>query len=242
MNPRISEEAKKSVIVLPTYNERENMLALIPAIFTLLPDISILIVDDNSPDGTGEVVKRLMERYPTLKLLMRRGKEGLGKAYVHGFREALKDARVQTIVMMDGDLSHDPASIPRLLELRASFDLVIGSRYILGGETSGWELWRWALSRGGNIYARTILGVPFHDCTTGFNAISASLLHAIDFGKLNLSGYAFIMHLKYLLYKAGARVTEIPITYKNRTAGKSKISNHIIAEGVLAPWKMLFGR
>lgn len=229
----------RSIIVLPTYNERENIKELVTRIFTATPEIVVLIVDDNSPDGTGEKVEELMRIYPHLRLLKRKGKDGLGKAYIHGFEVALRE-NFDTIMMMDGDLSHDPAVIPQMLAKRVGYDLVIGSRYIPGGETEGWELWRRLLSRGGNWYARMILCVPFRDCTTGYNAVSARLLRSINFATINTAGYAFIMHLKYLLWKAGATVTEIPIHYQSRTAGKSKISNHIIAEGLLAPWKMLF--
>ncbi len=228
----------KNIIILPTYNERENIAELLPRIFKYIPEIQVLVVDDNSPDGTRKKVEELMRSFPHLRLLNREKKDGLGKAYIHGFTEVLVED-FDTIIMMDADLSHDPAVIPQMLALRAHYDLVIGSRYIKGGRTNGWELWRRALSRGGNLYARTILRTPFCDCTTGFNAIDARLLRHIDFHKINISGYAFIMHLKYLLFRAGARIKEIPITYQNRTVGKSKISNHIIAEGILAPWKMI---
>lgn len=234
--------ARKAALVLPTYNERENMQALIPAVYALLPELTIYVVDDNSPDGTALAVLELQQSYPNLRLVRRAKKDGLGRAYLHGFKEALKDPAVEAIFMMDGDLSHDPAHMPEMLALQSTHDLVIGSRYISTGRTLGWELWRRLLSRYGNVYARTILGVPYRDCTSGYNCIRASLLRSLDFNRLNLSGYAFIMHLKYLLHSAGARTLEIPITYKNRTVGKSKISNHIIAEGIIAPWKMLFGR
>ena len=229
----------KSVVVLPTYNERENVAVLLPRIFALVPEISVLVVDDHSPDGTGKVVEGLIGAFPNLRLFTREKKEGLGKAYISGFQEALKEKDVETIIMMDADLSHDPKHLPEMLTLRAQFDLIIGSRYIPGGKTVGWEVWRRILSRGANLYARTIIRAPFKDCTTGFNAINARLLRTIDFDAINLSGYAFIMHLKYLLLKAGARIREIPIEFKNRTAGKSKMSQSIIREGVLAPWKMI---
>ncbi len=228
----------KSIIVLPTYNERDNIDELLRRIFAAAPDISVLIVDDSSPDGTGERVRELMRAYSHLRLITRTAKDGLGKAYIHGFAAVLKED-FDTIMMMDGDLSHDPAMIPKLLAQRARYDLVVGSRYIPGGTTEGWELWRRLLSRWGNRYARAILRVPFRDCTTGYNAVCARLLRSLTLATINTAGYAFIMHLKYLLWKAGATVTEIPIRYQNRTAGKSKISNHIIAEGLLAPWKML---
>lgn len=229
----------KKVIVVPTYNERENVKRIIPAIFFTVPDITVLIVDDNSPDGTGQEVIALQQRFPGLSLLSRRGKEGLGKAYIHAFSEVLKDPSVQTVVMMDADLSHDPSHLPLMFERREMYDVVTGSRYVAGGKTEGWEKWRMLLSRWGNRYARMVTGMPLYDCTAGFNAINADILRKVDFSGTDMSGYAFIMELKYLLHRAGARFHEIPITFKNRFEGESKISNHIIREGILAPWKMI---
>lgn len=227
-----------SVVIIPTYNERNNIEQVIPAIFNLLPTISILVVDDNSPDGTAEVVCELQKKYPTLRLLNRPNKEGLGKAYIQAFTTVLADSEIETVVMMDADLSHDPKHLKEMLELRSDYDLIIGSRYIKGGRTEGWQLYRRILSRGANLYCKFITGLPFFDCTGGFNAVNAQLLRKIDLNKINVSGYAFIMHFKYLLNEAGATSHEIPIVFKNRIDGVSKLSNLIIREGILAPWKM----
>ena len=230
----------KTVIVLPTYNERENIIRLIPLIFSQMPDIHILVVDDNSPDGTGSAVETLTAQYSNVSLLRRANKEGLGKAYIHAFREVLKDETVDTVVMMDADLSHDPSYLPRMLGMRESHDVIIGSRYVAGGSTEGWEKWRLLLSFFGNRYARFITGLPIHDITAGFIAIHTRLLRNIPFADIDSSGYAFIIELKYLLWKAGARMYEVPIVFRNRAEGESKISSHIISEGIIAPWKIRF--
>lgn len=229
----------RDVIVLPTFNERENIAAIIHAVLTEVPGAQVLIVDDNSPDGTASVVEELMKKEPRLSILKRARKEGLGRAYVHAFKKLLNDSSVRTIVEMDADFSHDPVYLPKLLEKRGEYDLVVGSRNVVGGGTAGWELWRKLLSRGGNIYARTVTGLPVSDSTGGFNAISAEYLRKIDLDKIDSSGYAFQIELKYLLYKAGARITEFPIIFKNRAGGESKLSSHIIREGILAPWKLI---
>lgn len=231
----------KSVIVIPTFNEKENINIIIPLIFKTERDVHVLVVDDNSPDGTGDKVTEMQQNFKNLSLLSRQKKEGLGKAYIDAFREVLKDQNVSTIIMMDADLSHDPKHISQMIELRKKYDVVVGSRYIKGGKTEGWELYRRVLSRLGNIYAKIITGMPINDCTGGFNATSADVLREIKLDDINMSGYAFIMQFKYLLFKKGATFFEIPICFKNRTEGVSKISNMIVREGVLAPWKMVFG-
>lgn len=228
----------KTVIILPTYNEKENIGILVPLIYKNVPHVSILVVDDNSPDGTGLAVIELQKTHPSLKLLSRTKKEGLGKAYINAFSEVLKDKEISSIIMMDADLSHSPEYISELLKKRGDFGVVMGSRYIKGGSTKGWELWRRSLSLFANVYCRVITGLPVKDCTSGFNAVSAELLRKINFSKIDLSGYAFIIELKYLLYKADATFFEVPIVFKNRARGETKISGHIIFEGIIAPWKI----
>ena len=229
----------KQVIILPTYNERANIGVIIPLLFSTVPGISVLVADDNSPDGTAQVVKELQHTYKNLSLIFRPEKNGLGRAYLNAFDHVLKDLGVKNIIMMDADLSHSPKYLPEMLERSKKYTVVTGSRYVRGGATVGWELWRRVLSFFGNLYCRSITRLPMHDCTAGFNVISAELLRKIDFSKMDMSGYAFIMELKYLLYKAGATFYEVPITFVNRVGGESKMSSHIISEGILAPWKMI---
>lgn len=229
---------KKNIVIIPTYNEKNNIKSIILAIFKIIPGVNILVVDDNSPDKTSEVVKSLQSEYSNLSLLERPFKEGLGKAYLEAFRLVLRDNSIQHIIMMDADFSHNPAYLPELIEQAKSFDMVIGSRYISGGQTIGWEAWRKFLSKFGNIYSKYILGVPIFDCTGGFNLIKVDVLRRIDLSVIDMSGYAFQIELKYLLWRAGANIKEIPIVFKNRLSGESKISNHIIREGILAPWKI----
>lgn len=227
-----------NIIIIPTYNEKENILSLVPMIFEVVPDVSVVIADDNSPDGTSDAVRDLQRRYPRLSLISREVKNGLGRAYTNAFSIVLKDNTVKNIVMMDADLSHDPKYLKEMLSKSEEYSVVIGSRYILGGQTVGWELWRRVLSFLGNLYCRTITGMPIKDCTGGFNVIRAELLRKIQFEKMDMSGYAFIMQIKYLLYKAGGTFFEVPITFKNRARGETKISGHIISEGIIAPWKI----
>ncbi len=231
---------KKDIIVIPTYNEKENIGVLIPLIFKNFPEVYVVVADDNSPDGTGKAVLDLKLKYPKVSLISRQSKDGLGKAYINAFKEILKDSSVGSIVMMDADLSHNPKYLRSMLNKSKDFSVVVGSRYVSGGETVGWELWRRVLSYMGNIYCKFITGLPIKDCTGGFNVISSDLLKKIDFEKMDMSGYAFIMEIKYLLYKAGGTFCEIPITFVNRAHGETKISSHIISEGILAPWKMKF--
>lgn len=228
----------KSIIVIPTYNEKENIRVLLPRIFKLLPQIFVVVSDDSSPDGTGILVKELQKEYKNLSLISRPKKMGLRRAYIDEFREVLKDAEVKNVIMMDADLSHNPEYLSDMLSKSGKFGVVVGSRYVSGGRTVGWELWRRLLSFFGNLYCRLITSLPVHDCTSGYNVIDASILKKIDMNKMDMSGYAFIMELKFLLYKAGANFTEVPITFVNRVGGESKISGHIISEGIIAPWKI----
>jgi dolichol-phosphate mannosyltransferase len=230
----------KTLIIVPTYNERDNISKLIPALFKEVPGVSVLVVDDNSPDNTADVVRNLMQKNPGLHILLRPNKQGLGKAYLHAFLEALRDQTLETIVMMDADMSHDPSYLPAMLEARKHAGLVIGSRYVTGGATKGWEWWRKMLSLFGNQYCRLITRMPIHDFTAGFNAIDATLLRRLDLSQFTLGGYAFSIELKYRLWQMGAQVFEVPIVFHNRINGESKLNGHIISEGVIAPWRIVF--
>jgi len=230
----------KTCIIIPTYNEKENIEKIIPIIFSLITDILILVVDDNSPDKTSLAVNNLAQKYINLSLLFRERKEGLGRAYINAFKEVLKNGKIERIIMMDADFSHDPQYIPIMIRELEQYDVIIGSRYIKNGGTKGWELWRKILSFCGNLYCKSITQMPISDCTSGFIAIKTDFLRKLDFEKIELSGYAFLIKLKYLLFKSGARIKEIPIIFRNRLEGESKISSHIIREGIITPWKIIF--
>ncbi len=231
----------KNIIVIPTYNEKDNIPALLEKIFNLLPSIYVLIVDDNSPDGTAELVEDLKKKYQNLLLLKRPLKNGLGGAYIAGFKKVLENPEFATITMMDGDWSHDPRYLPELLNLSKNSDLIIGSRYIPGGGvTKKWEIWRRFLSAAGNIYLRIIFfRYPIHDWTTGYNTINTETLRKINLGALNPKGYAFISSLKYYLARAGVKIKETPIFFEERNGGESKMSSSIILEGLIIPWKII---
>ena len=227
-------------VVVPTYQERENIEPFVRAVFAQLPSTRILVVDDSSPDGTAGSVRGMQAEFPALSLRVRPRKEGLGRAYVDAFELVLSDASVDRVIMMDADFSHDPADLPRLLA--RTEDLVVGSRYIHGGGAEGWERWRRALSSGGNFYSRWVTGVPLSDLTGGFNAIRAARLRTLDLHRLKSSGYSFQIELKFMLWKEGASAAEVPIIFHKRRSGESKITKHIILEGVLAPWRLRFRR
>lgn len=229
----------KTIILLPTYNEANNIGVIIPQIFEALPDVQVMVVDDNSPDGTAEVVKTLQTTYSNLSLHQRPGKEGLGKAYLDAFQKVLIDPSIEAVWTMDADLSHNPKYLPEMLAAMANHDFVIGSRYIIGGSVVGWEKWRQFLSWGGNHYCRLVTRLPIRDCTTGYGCIRATTLRQIDFSDFDASGYAFLMYLKYKIWQQGARILEIPICFTNRISGESKISSSIIHEGILLPWKLI---
>ena len=230
----------KIVIVIPTYNEKENVAVLLPLVFSIVPDAHVVVADDNSPDGTGQAVLDMRAQFPNLSLLSRDEKNGLGKAYVNAFSKVLEADDVESVVMMDADLSHQPKYLPEMFKKSEAHDVVIGSRYVAGGGTVGWESWRRALSFFGNLYCRLVARIPANDCTAGYNVINAKLLRQIDLSKISTSGYAFQIELKYLLRKAGASFYEVPIIFANRTKGESKMSADIVKEGIVAPWKMRF--
>lgn len=228
-----------NVIIIPTYNESKNIKVIIPLVFKLIPEISVVVADDNSPDGTALVVTELKKQYPNLSLISRLQKDGLGKAYINAFLQVLQNKDVESVIMMDADFSFQLKYLPEMIRKNADYGVVIGSRYVKGSKIIGWQLWRKFLSSFGNFYCGVILRMNIHDYTCGFVVISTEFLRKVDFSRMDASGYAFIPELKYLLYKAGATFFEVPITFVDRVEGQSKISSHIISEGVLAPWKMI---
>jgi dolichol-phosphate mannosyltransferase len=219
-------------LVLPTYNEAENVEAFVAAALEKLPSSAqVLIVDDSSPDGTGEIAERLAERHENVDVLHRQYKEGLGPAYIAGFRHALA-AGADLVLEMDSDFSHDPAYLPRLLEAAETADVVLGSRYVPGGGVSDWGPLRKAISRGGSAYARLVLGVDVMDLTGGFKCFRREVLEAIDLDSVQARGYAFQVEMTYRAIKLGFKVVEVPIVFRDRRAGSSKMDRSIVAEAV----------
>jgi dolichol-phosphate mannosyltransferase len=226
------------VIVLPTYNERENLERVVEALAdvrgqTPFPG-DVLIVDDASPDGTGALAADLAQRHEWVHVLHRPAKLGLGRAYLDGFRWALERDYTH-ILEMDADLSHPPEAVPRLLQAAAGADLVLGSRYVPGGGVTGWPAHRRLISRAGSLYARTLLGVGIRDLTGGFKCFRRGVLEAVDLGSVHGQGYVFQIELTYRTLRMGGRVVEVPITFRDRTAGSSKMTPAIVAEAV---WKV----
>jgi dolichol-phosphate mannosyltransferase len=222
------------LVVLPTYNERQNLEPMLEAIIHHIPEGEVLVVDDNSPDGTGTLADRVAALDGRVHVLHRPGKEGLGRAYQAGFDVALHQPEVHTVVQMDCDFSHDPADIARLLAvLDGGVDLAIGSRYVSGGSTPGWSLLRRMISRGGSLFARTVLGLPYRDLTGGFKAWRASTLAQLNVGSMHANGYGFQIETTWRAHGAAARIVELPITFRDRLAGKSKMSPAIMREALL---------
>lgn len=231
-----------ALVVMPTYNERENVPAIAPEVLAASPDIDILFVDDNSPDGTGAVVDALAAREPRVQVLHRAGKLGLGTAYKEGFRLGIERG-YQFLIEMDSDFSHDPRHLPEMLRrARAGADLVIGSRYVDGGGTVNWGLGRQLISRGGGFYARTVLGVPIRDLTAGFLCWRRDVLEALDLASIRSEGYGFQIEMKYRALKAGYRVEEMPIVFIDRRVGQSKMSKKIFLEALTMVWRLRLGR
>lgn len=221
-------------IVLPTYEEAENLPGIAGAILAALPAATLLVVDDNSPDGTGRLADELAATNPRIRVRHRPGKAGLGRAYLDGFRVAL-DAGATSVVQMDADWSHDPGALPALVAPIADdrADLVIGSRYVRGGRVLDWGLGRRLISRFGSIFAGTVLGLRPHDLTGGFKAWRASTLAAIPFDGVHAGGYVFQIEMTHRASRAGARISEVPITFQDRRVGSSKMSRRIIVEALV---------
>jgi len=231
----------KSLIIIPTLNEKGNIETLVPQIFKLIPDLSVLVVDDSSSDGTGKRVLEFHRQFPNCSLLERSSNPGYGQSILDGFRWALNNS-FDKIVTMDADFSHDFNEIPKMLNKLDFYEIVVGSRYVKGGNVKNWSFSRKLLSRFANAYVRTILGLPIHDSTSGFNAYRSSALTSFDFDKIHSEGYAFLVELKYRLLRKGLRFFEHPIIFYERREGSSKMSAGIIWESIWLPWRLLFVR
>lgn len=226
----------QTYLVIPTYNEKENITKLLLKIFSLpVAGLHVLIVDDQSPDGTGEVAEQLRATYPNLEVLHRPQKTGLGPAYVAGFKAALAGG-ADFIFEMDADFSHDPIYIPKLLAAAQHADLVLGSRYVAGGGVSNWNVARRLISRFGNAYARLILGLPYHDLTGGFKCYRRAVLEKIDLSRLSSVGYNFQIETTYKAHRLGCKIVEVPIMFYERAEGKSKFDFRIMIESF---WKVI---
>jgi dolichol-phosphate mannosyltransferase len=223
------------VVIIPTYNECENIEGIVRDILDLGCGVSILIVDDNSPDGTGEIADRLSEEFPEVHARHRAGKQGLGTAYRFGFKEAL-DLGATCVFEMDADYSHDPRYIPQFLSEIGDHDVVVGSRYVEGGRIENWGLVRKLISRGGNAYAKVFTGLKVKDATGGYRCYRSDVLKAIDMSRISASGYGFQVEMAYVCSALGFDVFEIPIVFTDRREGESKMSGHIVWE---ATWMVV---
>lgn len=230
-----------AAIVVPTFNESDNVPSLVERVFGLYPAAHLLIVDDHSPDGTAGIVRSLQPRYPNLMLLERMNDPSFGRSYRDGFRRVLAESWCRAVVTMDADFSHDPAVICEMVERLSESDVVIGSRYIPNGGVANWSLHRRLLSRSANLYVRAILWMPVRDTTAGFMCMRREVLERIPLERIASEGYAFLVELKYLLSVGGARIAEHPITFSERREGQSKMSGKKIWESVRIPWRIRFG-
>ena len=227
----------KKLVIIPTYNEAENIVELINEIYLIAPDIHILVIDDNSPDGTAELVRELTVKHPNLKLVKRRRKLGLGSAYRLGFEYALQK-KYDYILEMDADFSHDPAVIENFFINVPKYDLVIGSRYVSGGRLVNWPLFRLLLSYFANLYVRLVTGLPIHDATAGFKCFKRRVLQSINLNDIISDGYAFQIEMHFKAWQQGWKIKEIPITFVDRSNGISKLDKKVIWEAILIPWKL----
>ncbi|MGE0872695.1 MAG: polyprenol monophosphomannose synthase [Kofleriaceae bacterium] len=232
----------EALIVVPTYNERDNVRGIGERLLAALPSTDLLFVDDNSPDGTGDVLDEMAKAEPRIHVMHRAGKLGLGTAYVEGFTWGLARG-YEYLFEMDADGSHDPKYLPEMLALaKDRADVVIGSRYVPGGGTENWGVGRQLISRGGGLYARTVLGIDVRDVTAGFVCWRRAALQAIDLGSITSNGYSFQIEMKYRAIKNGLRLIETPIVFVDRRVGQSKMSRAIFGEALLKVWALRFGK
>lgn len=231
---------KPALVIIPTYNELENLKPITDAVLAVDPRVDVLVCDDNSPDGTGRLADELAAKNERIQVLHREKKEGLGRAYLAAFRWAL-ERQYRFIIEMDADFSHDPRFLPKLIDTAANeADLALGSRYVEGGGTVNWGVGRQLISQGGSLYARTILGVGIRDLTGGFKCFNRRVLEAIDLDTIQSSGYGFQIELTYRALKKGFTVKEIPIVFEDRRVGQSKMSRKIFVEAASMVWKLRF--
>jgi len=229
----------KTLVVTPTYNEADNIERFIGQVLAQHPSVEMLIVDDNSPDGTAAIVERMIASNHRIHILKRPGKMGLGTAYVDGFRYAIREG-YEYIFEMDADFSHNPEEIPRFLEKAQEYDLVIGSRYTNGVRVVNWPIRRLLLSYAANVYTRVITGMPVKDATGGFKCFRRRVLEAIDLGRVHSNGYAFQIEMNFKAYSKGFRLCEHPIIFVDRAVGQSKMSRKIVYEAVFMVWTLKF--
>jgi dolichol-phosphate mannosyltransferase len=223
----------KPLVVLPTYNEAENIIEVLELVRAAVPEADVLVVDDGSPDGTGDLAEDWNKSHGGVHVLRRAGKQGLGSAYRAGFRHGLENG-YGVLIEMDSDLQHDPAMLPALIHaVDDGADLAIGSRYVPGGEVPGWKFSRRFISQGGNRYASIMLGIKVRDATAGFRAYSASMLNRIELEAVTADGYGFQIEMAYTVTKAHGRIVEVPITFNDRQRGTSKMSSRIVFEALL---------
>ncbi len=240
MPDRLEVDRQRVVVVVPTYNEAQNVRQLMDAVLALGPQYRLLIVDDSSPDGTGGLVAERAAVEPRVHLLRRPAKLGLGTAYVAGFREALR-LRADLIVQMDSDLSHDPNDVPRLVAAASASDVVVGSRYVAGGGSVDWPWHRQLISRGVGLAYRALLGMPVRDLSAGFKCWRRQVLEALPLGDVRCRGFAFQIEMNYLCWRAGFAVTEVPVLFRDREYGRSKMSLGISLEGIALLWRLSLG-
>lgn len=230
----------RSLIIIPTYNEIENLESLLDAVTSVTPaSVDILVVDDNSPDGTGKLADEFAKRNPRVHVLHRAKKMGLGTAYVNGFKWGL-EREYDAFIEMDADFSHDPKYLPTMLERLQQYDVVIGSRYVSGGGTVNWGVGRKILSRGGSLYSRLILNAPIRDFTGGFNGWKRKVLETVSLETLRSDGYSFQIELKYRAFLKKYKITEFPIVFEDRKVGKSKMNKKIVFEALGRVWGFRF--
>ena len=226
------------LVVMPTFNERDNLPRIVPRVLEQDPRLEILVVDDNSPDGTGRIAEQMAAENPRIHVLHREGKQGLGKAYVAGFKWGL-ESDFQLFFEMDADMSHPPGAIPEMIEASQRHAVVVGSRYV-GGRVNvvNWPISRLIISLFGSLYARVITGLPIADCTGGFNCFRRTVLATLDLDLIEANGYAFQIELKFRAWKRGFGITEVPIVFTERTEGESKMSKSIVREAIWRVWRL----